>query len=113
MELIRVCKGNCEYKVPDYKEKEYLALGYSVLNDDGTVRIHGKPVTLEDYKLRLGELESENLKLKEALSEADTQLQKEREEHIALKSAYDTLTSSDKEEETNSSTTVKRATKVK
>ena len=102
MELIRVCKGNCEYMVPD-----------SVLNDDGTVRIHGRPVTLEDYKLRLGELEAENQKLKEALSEANVQLQLEKDEYTTLKSAYDTLTSSNGTEETNSSTTEKKATKTK
>lgn len=113
MELIRVCKGNCEYMVPDFKEKEYLALGYSVLNDDGTVRIHGRPVTLEDYKLRLGELEAENQKLKEALSEANAQLQLERDEYTTLKSAYDTLTSSNDAEGTNSSTAAKKATKTK
>lgn len=72
MKEIKVVKGNVEYRIPEHKKKEYLDMGYSVLDAQGKVAIQGRPVTMADYKQRVAELEA---------------LVKEQDEQLALLAA--------------------------
>lgn len=72
-----VKRGNCEYTIADHLVEEYLAKGYSLLDEKGKVIREKTPVNLEDFKLQNAELknkvaalEAENLALKSQLEEA-------------------------------------------
>lgn len=93
--VIRVFKGNVEYRVSDEKKQEYLDLGYSVLDDDGHVIIQGRPVTLADYKQRVSEMET-------TLKRCEVEYEELNARFVALKSAYDTLEASVRGAETKS-----------
>ena len=56
-DMLKVVKGNVEYRIPAHKKKEYLEQGYSVLDGHGNVVIEGRPVTLVDHKQRIADLE--------------------------------------------------------
>lgn len=72
-----VKRGNCEYTIADHLVEEYLAKGYSLLDEKGKVIREKTPVNLEDFKLQNAELknkvaslEAENAALKAQLSVA-------------------------------------------
>ncbi len=61
-----VKRANVELRVPEDQVKEYLDLGYSVIDSDGNVIQHCKPQTLEDYKRYARELETQIEELQKA-----------------------------------------------
>lgn len=71
--MIRVVKGNREKLIPPTEKADYLAMGYSVINEDGTVieqgvkSNHTLKSELEAANRRIAELEEENARLKEAV----------------------------------------------
>ncbi len=58
-DMLKVVKGNVEYRIPAHKKKEYLEQGYSVLDGHGNVVIEGRPVTIVDHKQRIADLEKQ------------------------------------------------------
>lgn len=75
-----VKRGNCEYTIADHLVEEYLAKGYSLLDEKGKVIREKTPVNLEDFKLQNAELkskvaalEAENAAMKAQLAEANAE----------------------------------------
>ncbi len=70
MDTIRVLRGNRERLVPSIEKEKYLADGYSVIGEDGTVLEQGVKSNhtlkseLEAANKRIAELESELAALK-------------------------------------------------
>lgn len=68
--MIRVLKGNREKLIPPTEKADYLAMGYSVINESGTVieqgvkSNHTLKSELEAANKRIAELEVENARLK-------------------------------------------------
>lgn len=70
MDTIRVLRGNRERLVPSIEKEKYLAEGYSVIGEDGTVleqgvkSNHTLKAELETANKRIAELEAELAVLK-------------------------------------------------
>lgn len=111
-DMLKVVKGNVEYRIPAHKKKEYLDQGYSVLDESGKVLVEGRPVTLKDYQQRIAELENENIEAGKAYCALYEEHEKLIVEYNALKTAYSTLEASVKESETKSTSSRKRANKA-
>lgn len=74
MDTIRVLRGNRERLIPSIEKEKYLAEGYSVIGDDGTVLEQGVKSNhtlkseLEAANKRITELEAELRQYQEAAS---------------------------------------------
>ena len=70
MDAIRVLRGNREKLIPSMEKEKYLADGYSVIDEKGTVleqgvkSNHTLKTELDAAKKRIAELEEENARLK-------------------------------------------------
>jgi len=62
-------KANCEQKVPEEKVKEFLELGYSLLDENGKVLEKGKPQSKDDFMIANANLKKD---LDAALEENET-----------------------------------------
>ena len=58
-----VKRANCERIVPDEKVNEFLALGYSLIDKDGTVLKKGKAQSKEDLLVAYKDSQAENAEL--------------------------------------------------
>lgn len=65
-----VKRANVELRVPEERVKEYLEMGYSVIDSDGNVIQRCQPQTLEDYKRYARELEEQIAELQKAATKA-------------------------------------------
>lgn len=77
-------KANCERKVPEEKVKEFLELGYSLLNDEGKIVEEGKPQSKNDFMLA-------NAALKEELNAALAENENLVKENAELKKQVEEL----------------------
>ena len=118
-DMLKVVKGNVEYRIPAFKKKEYLELGYSILDGHGNVVVEGRPVTLVDHQQRIAELEkqlaateSEHADLQKAHAEVTSECVQLKEAYDKLLAAYNTLEASAKQVETKSTTSRKIASKA-
>ncbi len=72
--MIRVVKGNREKLIPPTEKTDYLAMGYSVIDEDGTVLEQGVKSNhtlkseLEAANRRIAQLEAELRRYQEAAS---------------------------------------------
>lgn len=78
-------KANCEKKVPEEKVGEFLELGFSLLDENGTVVKEGKPQNKNDFM-------RENATLKKDLATITKENYALVEENNALKAKVDELT---------------------
>ena len=78
-------KANCEQKVPEEKVKEFLELGYSLLDENGKVLEKGKPQSKDDFMIANANLKKD---LDAALEENETLVK----ENAALKAKVEELT---------------------
>lgn len=62
--MIIVKKQNKELTITESQKDSYLALGYSVIDDEGNVKEAGNATEYADLKLENNTLKSENTKLK-------------------------------------------------
>lgn len=70
-----VKRANCERCVPDEKIKEYLELGYSLIDKSGNVLERGKAQSKEDLLV--------------AFNEATAEVERLKAENASLKAEYD------------------------
>lgn len=78
--MIIVKKGNKEITVPEMQKTSYLAMGYSVLNENGEIVETGKATNLKDLKMENETLKAELIKVKDEnkkLKSKNTKLEKE------------------------------------
>ena len=64
--MATVKRANVELRVPEDRVKEYLEMGYSLIDSTGKIIQRCEPQTLEDYKLYARELEAQLAELQEA-----------------------------------------------
>ncbi len=72
-----VMRKNKQLQIPDEKLEEFLAMGYSSIDEKGEVIIAGKVTTLAGYEAENNSLKAENAELKkeiENLKAENTQL---------------------------------------
>lgn len=72
MALVKKC--NAEYTVPEEKVKEYLAMGYSLIDESGKVIQKGAAHSKDELAAENNALKKENAVLKKALNEKDEKL---------------------------------------
>lgn len=61
-------KANRVLKIEEIKADEYVAMGYTVMTDDGT--IIGAPITVESLKMQLAEKDKRIAELEAQLSKS-------------------------------------------
>ena len=61
--MVLVVKGNTEFTIPEEKIEEYINMGYSLIDNDGTVIRTGRPKTADDFNHVISELTAEVKKL--------------------------------------------------
>ena len=83
-----VKRANCERIVPDEKVNEFLALGYSLIDKDGTVLKKGKAQSKEDLLVAYKDAQAENADLK-------AENVKLKEENDSLKAEIEALNKKD------------------
>lgn len=71
-----VMKKNKQLQISDEKLEEFLAMGYSRIDENGEVITAGKATTLAGYEAENNSLKAENAQLKENNSEKDKNQEK-------------------------------------
>lgn len=61
--MLLVKRANCERKIPEEKLNEFLALGYSLIDDKGNVLQKGKANSKEDLLTAYNDAQAENAEL--------------------------------------------------
>lgn len=79
-----VKRANCERIVPDEKVNEFLALGYSLIDKDGTVLKKGKAQSKEDLLVAYKDAQAEN-------TELHAEIVRLKNENDALRAEIETL----------------------
>lgn len=80
--MLLVKKANCERVISEEKLKEYLELGYSLIDKKGTILQKGKAQTKDDLRVAFNEATAENAALKkenEALKAENAKIKAEFE----------------------------------
>lgn len=87
---MRVQLGNKQLKIPEDAKEVYLALGYSVVDENGSIVEAGQATTLKEIKAENDTLKAELAKYQEAKEKLDEIIILETE-NATLKAENDTL----------------------
>lgn len=72
--MIKVKKNNKELTIHEIQKESYLALGYSVINENGMIVEHGNATEISELKDENTTLKAENIELKAKNAELEKQL---------------------------------------
>lgn len=84
-----VKRANCERIVPDEKVNEFLSLGYSLIDKDGTVLKKGKAQSKEDLLVAYKDVQKENEEFQAEIVRLKTENDSLKAEIEALKKGAD------------------------
>lgn len=72
--MVKVKKNNKELTIHEIQKESYLALGYSVIDENGIIVEHGNATGIAELKAENTTLKAENIELKSKNAELEKQL---------------------------------------
>lgn len=89
--MITVVRKNKEMKIMASQKNEFLALGYSVIDESGKIIESGNALTIADFQALVTTLNLDNSRLKEEVEKLKSEQKKIKTENTKLKTENEKL----------------------